>query len=286
LRYEDWETRDGYIFDARKGTQIHVDDRSEDGISPKLSLAYMPTETFTIRYSAAQAYRFPIVEELYSNESATTSIIVSDPSLEPEVGIFHNVTLDQQIEGGFVRLNLFYEKIEDTIYNQSGTVVDNGTNVDVSTFLAMDEVETSGVEFVYNQQQVLGSMFNVRFNATYTDATITKNAVNPEIEGNDMPRVPDWRANLIVAYPITDSFDINASFRYASDAYGDLDNGDTQDEVYGAIDSYFFVGAKANWQVADNANVSLGVDNLFDELAYVAHPWPSRTLFLEAQLSF
>lgn len=286
LRYEDWETKDGYIIDYRKGTSTYVDDRSEDGFSPKMSLAYMPTDAFTIRYSVAQAYRFPIVEELYSNESATTSIIVSDPRLEPEVGIFHNITLDQQIEGGFIRLNLFYDTVEDTIYNQSGTIIDNGTNVNISTFLAIDEVETSGVEFVYNQQQVFGTRFDVRFNASYTDAKITSNAVNPDIEGNDMPRVPDWRANLIVTYPFTENFDVNASLRYASDAFGDLDNGDTEDEVYGAIDSYLFVNARANWQVTDNARVSLGVDNLFDELAYVAHPWPSRTIFLEGRISF
>jgi iron complex outermembrane receptor protein len=286
LRYEDWETKDGYNIDYRSDTSTFVEDRSEDGLSPKFSLAYIPTDTFMVRYSVAKAYRFPIVEELYSNESATTSIIISNPSLQPEEGVFHNLSLEKMIDGGSVRLNLFYDKVDDTIYNQSGTIVDNGTNVNVSTFLAVDEVETAGVEFVFNQQQALDTKFHVRFNATYAHAEITKNSVNPDIEGNDMPRVPDWRANLIVAYPFTDSFDVNASLRYASNAYGDLDSGDTESEVYGAIDSYLFVNAKANWLVNDSASVSLGVDNLFDELAYVAHPWPSRTVYLEGRLQF
>ena len=286
LRYEDWEAKDGYIYNYRKGKQTELEDRSESGMSPKLSLAFMPTQDISLRYSVARAYRFPIVEELYSNVSATTSIVVSDPGLEPEDGIFHNLSLEAAIENGFVRLNLFHDTVEDTIYNQSGTIIDDGVNVNVSTFLAVDEVETTGVEFVYNQQRVLGSRFGLRFNTSYTDSEIVENTVNPDIEGNRMPRIPRWRANLIVSYPLTDAIDVNGSLRYASDAYGDLDNGDTENEVYGAIDEYLFVNARANWQLTDYASLSLGVDNIFDELAYVAHPWPSRTLFLEGKLRF
>jgi len=99
LRYEDWETKDGYITDYRKSIHTSVDNRSEDGYSPKFSLAYLPTDTLTVRYSLAKAYRFPIIEELYSNESATTSIIVSNPQLQAEEGVFHNLSVEQAIEG-------------------------------------------------------------------------------------------------------------------------------------------------------------------------------------------
>jgi len=280
LRYEDWKSSEGYLGDE------HFADRSETGLSPKLSLAFFPSDKFSLRFSMAKAHRFPIVEELFSNESRTTSVIVSDPSLEPEVGVHHNLTLDRKIIGGFVRLNLFYDQVEDTIYNQRGVIIDGGNNIDVSTFLAVDEVQTRGVEVVYNQAQVLGSKFNVRFNATYLDAEITKNSVNPEIEGNDMPRIPAWRANLILSYQLSESVDVNTNFRYASNSFGDLDNGDTEKEVYGAIDRYFFTSAKVNWMLSKQTRLSLGVDNLFNELAYVAHPWPSRTLYLEGKIHF
>lgn len=280
LRYEDWETSGGFF----NGTS--APDRSDSGASPKFSLAYTPNDDWSVRYSLARALRFPIAEELYRNEEATTSFIVSDASLAPEDGIFHNLTFDRQLDGGLLGVNLFYDLIDDTIYNQRGTINDGGTNVDVSTFLAIDEVETKGVELVYNQAQLLGSKASLRFNATYTDATITENVANVAIEGNEVPRVPEWRANLILSYPVAESVDLSTSFRYASDTFGDLDNGDTQDEVYGAIDSYLFVNARANWRVNEEATLSFGVDNLFDDLAYVAHPWPSRTLYLEGKYSF
>lgn len=101
-----------------------------------------------------------------------------------------------------------------------------------------------------------------------------------------MPRIPKWRANLILNYPATETVDLSTSFRYASDTYGDLDNGDTEDKVYGAIDEYFFVNLKGNWAINDKLNLSLGVDNVFDETAYVAHPWASRTYFLEARMNY
>jgi iron complex outermembrane receptor protein len=280
LRYEDWETNGGFY----NGNT--APNRSDTGSSPKFSLAYTPNDDWSLRYSVARALRFPISEELYRNEEATTSFIVSDASLAPEDGVFHNISIDRQIEGGLLRLNIFYDVIDDTIYNQSGIINDGGTNVRVSTFLAIDEVESKGIEFVVNQAQLWGTKVSLRFNTTYTDATITANTANPEIVGNELPRVPQWRANLIVNYPVSKAVDVSTSFRYASEPFGDLDNGDSQDQVYGAIDSYLFVGAKASWRVNDEASVSLGVDNLLDELSYVAHPWPSRTLYLEGKYSF
>ena len=283
VRYEDWETKDGFLGDSK------TEDRSETGTSPKFSIAYLPNKKVNFRYSLAKAYRFPIVEELYSNESSATNLVTSDPNLKPEVGIHHNITADYEFEGGLVRVNLFYDDIQDTIFNQTGVnpVPDaNGVNQSVTTFLAIDEVITQGVEFIYNQKNWLGSAIDVRLNASYTEAEITQNDVNPDIEGNDLPRIPNWKANLILSYPVSQSVDLNTSFRYASDAFGDLDNGDREDNVFGAIDSYFFVNAKANWEVNDNTTLSIGVDNIFDELAYVAHPWPSRTLFLEGKLNF
>ena len=280
LRYEDWSSSEGYLGEE------HYKDRSESGLSPKLSLAFLPSDELSLRFSIAKAHRFPIVEELFSNESRTSSVIVSDPSLEPEVGMHYNLTLNRQITDGFVRLNLFYDLVEDTIYNQRGVIIDGGNNIDVSTFLAVDEVRTRGVELVYNQAQVLGSKFNVRFNTTYLDAEITQNSVNPAIEGNDMPRIPAWRANLILSYQVSDTVSVNTNFRYASNSFGNLDNGDTEKAVYGAIDRYLFTSAKINWVQSKQTRLSLGVDNLFNELAYVAHPWPSRTLYLEAKIQF
>lgn len=280
VRYEDWQSKDGFL-----GGQYHQN-RDEDGLSPKFSLAYQATDSISIRYSAAKALRFPITEELYSNESRTSTIMVSDPSLAPEAGIHHNLSIEKLLDKGSFRINVFLDRVKDSIYNQRGSVIDGGTLINVSTFLAIDEVTTRGVELIYNQANILDSKFSLRFNSSYTHAEITANSVNRNIEGNNMPRIPTWRAKLILSYAVHPTINLNTSIRYASNSHGDLDNADNTSSVYGAIDSYLFVNAKANWHVNKNTDISLGVDNIFNKLAYVAHPWPSRTLYLEGRYHF
>lgn len=276
LRYEDWETTNGLF------NETVAPDRTESGLSPKLSIAYIPSDQWIIRYSAAKALRFPIAEELYRNEETATNASVSDASLVPEDGVFQNLSIERTIDGGFARVNLFHEIIDDAIFNQRGEV----DNVSISTFLSLDEIEVKGIEFIYHQNDLFGTKLSSRFNTTYTDAVINRNASNTAYESNELPRIPEYRANLILSYPVTESLDISASFRYASDAFGDLDNTDTEDGVFGAIDDYMFVNAKANWRINESASVSFGVDNIFDDLAYIVHPWPSRTVYLEGKYSF
>lgn len=145
---------------------------------------------------------------------------------------------------------------------------------------------TSGPEFIYNQNSVFNSLFDVRFNLTYTDAEITENALNPEIENENFPRIPDWRSNLLVTYRYNHAVNLNTSVRYASNSYNELDNSDRASNVFGAQDEFLFVNLKANWKVTEYAKIGAGIDNVFNEEAYVFHPWPSRTLFLEGRYTF
>jgi iron complex outermembrane receptor protein len=280
LRWEDWQTSKGFYNDTV------AEDRSDSGVSPKLSLAWMPNQQWKVRYSAAKALRFPIAEELYRNEQATTSIVVSDPTLAPEEGVFHNLTFETLTSDGLMRFNLFHDTVEDAIYYQRGTINDGGTQVSVNTFLAIDQVQTQGVEWILNQNNLFDSNLSMKFNLAYTDATIEANQANPAIEGNKMPRIPEWRANMLLSYALSKDINLNLSARYSSKSFGQLDNSDTTRNVYGAIDNFLFVNLTANWQITEQVRLSAGIDNLFDELAYVAHPYPMRTLFLQARYVF
>ena len=270
LRYEDWQTEKGFLG----GTESEA--RSKGGWSPKLSLAWMPNDELEVRYSAAKALRFPVIEELYVNvvDGSGTSMI-SDPTLEPEDGVFHNLSFASNTENSSKRLNIFHEVIEDVIFNQRAS---NG----VSTFLPVGEVTTTGVELIWEQRQFMNTRLDIRHNLTYTDAEITDNVFNPSYVGNDFPRTAKWRSNLILSYQWRDDFNAAMNMRYASDSFGSLNNTDTVDNVFGAQDGFLMVGLKANWQLSKSLKLSAAVDNLFDEQAYVYHPWPGRTFHLKA----
>lgn len=278
VRYEDWETSGGANGDDVFGR------RDEKEVSPKFSLAYFPTNDITVRYSLARAVRFPLVEELYRNESTGDRQFISDADLEPEDGIHHNLSFEKTFEQGSVRLNVFHEQVDDVIFTFSGELANNAGTV--TTTLPVDEVTTTGAEFIYNQNRIFNSPFDLSFNVTYTDAQITENDLNPDIEDNEFPRIPEWRSNLLLTYNYSDALNFNTSIRYASDTYGQLDNSDRAENVFGAQDEYLFVNLKANWHVTEDARIGLGIDNVFNEEAYVFHPWPSRTFFMEGRYTF
>lgn len=276
VRQESWKSKNGYF-----GDQQHID-RSESRTSPKLSLGYQSPQQWQVRYSVAKAFRFPIVEELFQNERRTQGTSIANANLEPEDGFHQNLMFQQDMDNGYWRINYFTEQIDDVIFAQT-TIVDNRS---IRTFIPIDTVDTDGIEFAFNRFDLLDEKLDVRFNLAYIDSTIKRNSANPSLEGKVFPRMPEWRSNLLLTYHLTESLDIGGSIRYASNSFGDLDNADTERGVYGGQDGYTFFNIKSNYQLNENTTLSFGVDNITDEVAFVHHPWPQRTIYVEAALDF
>jgi iron complex outermembrane receptor protein len=283
-RYERWDSSDGYFTERIAPTVlVPVEENSSNQFSPKFSLGYVPAEDWLVRYSLARAYRFPIVEELFAQSASYSSQIEARPDLKPENGLHHNLMLEKQFETGYVRVNLFTETIRDAIESQSNLLAGGGS---ITTFSAIDEVETDGIEFIFNRYAVLVPELDIRFNIAYTKSTIVDNSTaegpNPaaSIEGNDYPRMPRWRSNLMATYHVTDRWDVSGNVQYADKSFGRLDNTDTAESVMGAQDGYTRIGVKTTYALSGQIKLGLGIDNLTDETSFVAHPWPGRTLYL------
>jgi iron complex outermembrane recepter protein len=283
-RQEFWNSRDGFLHNFRSNDIQDHANRSESRFSPKFSFGYTPDDDWLFRYSIAKAYRFPIVEELFAYESNTVGTALADVTLEPENGLHHNLMFQRNLgdSNGYVRLNLIYEDIDNVIFSQNVTV----NNESIRTFVPISEVTTKGAEFVFTQKNLLDSNLDLRFNLTLMDSEITRNVFNTSIEGNDFPRLPTWRGNVVATYHITDKWDVGGGIRFASKGFQQLDNSDIASETYGVMDKYTFVNLKTNYQYNEHVRVSLAVDNLFNDLAYVNHPYPLRTVFVEAALDF
>ncbi|VUD63816.1 Vitamin B12 transporter BtuB [Thalassocella blandensis] len=277
VRFERWRSVDGFFSDEEHA------DRQEHAISPKYSLTYTTEHAHYVRYSYAQAYRFPIVEELFQNQETARQQSIANLDLQAEFGRHHNLTLHHALEQGYMRINLFYETIDDAIDAQS-KIIDN---VSVRTFLPIDEVETSGIEWAFVQQNVFAFPLDIQANVTYAKSKIIANAGGDQsFVGKDFPRMPRWRANFLATYHIQEKWDIGGGIRYASNSYGDADNADSAHNVFGAMDDYTFVNLKTRYTIKPYLTVSAGIDNLTNSIAYVHHPWPGRTIFLETALNF
>jgi iron complex outermembrane receptor protein len=273
VRYDDWEGENGYVGATNSA------DRSENGVSTKASIAYAISNNQSVRYSVAEALRFPVIEEVFVNNASVRGGSVADASISPEDGVFHNLSYQRSFDHGSFTINLFHEDVEDTIFNQTSVL--SG----VTTFLPIDRVKTDGAELVVALEEFAGLPLDLRFNTTYTDAKIVENRNNPAFIGRDFPRIPEWRANLIVDYQVSGELSLGGSLRHASDTFGELDNSDTVNDTFGAHTKFTFVGVKANWQITPELNISAGIDNLFDQKAYVFHPWPGQTFHLNLKYS-
>ncbi|MDH5368790.1 MAG: TonB-dependent receptor [Gammaproteobacteria bacterium] len=281
-RYERWMTMNGKNYNYGLATYIDVDTRTETGFSPKFSLGHKLNKNWKTRYSIAKAYRFPILEELYHNEQKTTGTTIANEKLKPEDGLHHNLMFEKQLVKGFMRFNLFQETIKNVIYYQTDTTA----TPTVTTYLPIDEVETQGAEFVVQQNRIAGGNTDVSFNMTWLDSVITKNSADTSIEGNVMARMPKWRANLLLTQHLSDNWNVSGGMRYSSDSYGNLDNSDTAQNVMGAIDGYAFFDVKTTYKIGKHSKIMAGIDNLTNETAFVAHPWPQRTFYLQGSLHF
>jgi iron complex outermembrane recepter protein len=92
--------------------------------------------------------------------------------------------------------------------------------------------------------------------------------------------MPRWRGNLMATYHVSDRWDVSANLQYADKSFGRLQNDDTAENVMGAQDGYTRVGVKTTYDLSENVAVSFGIDNLSNQVSYVAHPWPGRSYYL------
>ena len=287
IRWESFSSDNGYFSDDDAATPafdlVSVPSSSRKELSPKFSVAYQPAENWRLAYALGQAYRFPIVEELFSQYSAYNAISVANPELQPENGLHHNFMIERQIDSGVLRVNIFQETIKDVVESQSENLPGG---LSVRTFIPIDETQTQGVEFIANLDDIVIEGLDVRFNMVYTDSEIVKNRPDPSIEGNVYPRMPEWRGNLLMTYHLSSQWDAGLNYQYASDSFGRNDNTDREDGVYGAQDGFSRLGFKTTYNFTSGVALGLGVDNISNEVAYVAHPWPGRTIYANLSYDF
>lgn len=277
----------GRPFDGNKsldaGARVTADlaDRKEDHLSPKFAVIFKPTEDWSVRFSAAWAYRFPTIGELFQEKISDGGILSkSNSSLKSEKAFSKDLTFLKNLgNGGRVRLSFYEELVEDVIWSQTDylTLIKNYQN--------MDEVRTRGIEFAFNKDGFLLDNLDLRYSVAFTDSKIVRNNAVPDSEGKQFLRVPKWRTKLLVSYYPVEDFTWTVGGRYASRAYNDIDNSDTQGG-YGGVDDYLVFDTKISYEFLNNWIASLAVDNITDELYFISHPYARRTWFAELKYNY
>lgn len=282
-RYENWRAYDGGLArlgNAAQRVQNEYAARSADALTPSLSAQYRFADGTTAQLGLAMAQRFPTVSELFQGSldgDGSFNPDSFDPRLKAERSRDANLLLARGF--GPVRLtgSLFYQRVHDAIFSFYGF---NQNGVSTSSFKNIDLTRQYGVELIAESRDWLLPGLDIDANAAWTDSRTLRNEAAPAAEGVQFPRIPRWRANASLRYALAPDLQGSAGVRYASrpntDLFG-LQRGDT----FGFTSELFALDLRLNWQASREVRVSVGVDNLTSDRAWVYHPYPQRTWLLE-----
>ncbi|MBT2187826.1 TonB-dependent receptor [Sphingobium sp. H33] len=287
LRYDRWRAFNGGIGARSAGRRVDVAyaDRADDSISPKLSLQGKLPGEIDLQLSFGTATRFPTVGELFQGRFDEISQSIDpqsfDPNLRPEKSKDANLILVRRFGRLRATTSLFWQDIDDAIFsfsglNQFGTVVTSYKNV--------DRVRQIGAEFIVELKDIAPGL-DIDANLAWTDAQTLRNKANPAAEGVQFPRIPRWRANGNIRWHVAQPVKLSLGWRFATRPNSDL-FGLVRGDAYGFQSEYAFVDTRASFALNKTIELSLGVDNLFNDQAYVSHPLPQRTFVADIKARF
>ena len=294
-RLERWNSTQGVYQSIPSGqtslVNQYLPDRQASGFSPKFSLGFSPNR-MQFRYSLGEAYRFPMVAELFDNSNSLSgAATVGNATLKPENGLHQNILSEYNFNNGFVRLNLFHEEVKNAIYSSYISNSALGNNINPSAYTSslsnIGEVKINGIDLTVNQNQLFNSNFDAKIDSTILNSQITQNYNDPNYVGKSFPLLPNFRANGLGTYHFTKDIDTSVGIRYQSKMYSQLDNKDQNLPYYAAFNSSVFVDLKSTYHFNDKkGHISAGIDNVNDYRAYYNHPLPLRSFFMQVGYKF
>jgi len=280
-RIDRWRAHDGRIGRATAAGPVFQSyaDRTETALNPTVGASLALGPDTRLQLSLATATRFPTVGELFQGRldgNGQFDPDSFDPDLKAEKSRDANLLIRQEI--GTVRLtgSLFWQRVQDAIFSQQGF---NQFGVITSSFKNIDVVRQWGLEGIVEAVDILPGL-DLEANVAWIDAETLRNRPNPAAEGVRFPRIPRWRANGNLRWRFAPDWLLATGVRYASRPNSDLE-GRMRGDAFGYTSEFLILDAKVSWELTGGARLSLGVDNLTNDRAWVFHPYPQRTYSAE-----
>ncbi len=201
--------------------------------SARVALSWRIQPDLILRASASNGFRAPTLYQLTS--------VYGDATFQPETSTSFDLGLEKQFGAGFVKATLFHTNIDNQIFFDGGsTRCTSGFGCyEVQDFTSKG-VELSGAYDITDRVTLTG-------NYTYTDAQ--------DATGAQALRVPKHDFELGLDAAITDRLTMGVSLNHVAD----------RTDTVGAVPDYTVVNLGATYDLNDNAQVYLRVENLTDE---------------------
>ncbi|WP_215761896.1 TonB-dependent receptor [Acetobacter sp. P1H12_c] len=275
-RMEFWRAFGGYNLAGGVGKA--QPNRSDSHFSPKATLAWDIDPHWLAKLSFGEAWRFPIVGELYQIVSTGTTYAIPNANLTPERVLSGEAVIEHHTENSLVRLSLFQENTRNAMISQMNLL----DSVFVTTVQNVRQVRKRGVEFVAQERNLFGGRLDVSNSVTFLDSRILSDpgyasSTGATVVGHHVPYDPKWRDTLQATWHATQRLDLTAALRYQSMSYSTIENSDRVSHVYGAFDSFLVADLHAHYRFNRYLTGDLGVDNVNNDRYFLYHPFMMRT---------
>ncbi len=237
-------------------------------LSPALGLTYNPTSNLTLYGSYNESFRAPTAAELTCADPEDPcnlpNSFVADPPLDPVIGRTYEVGARGSIsQFGNIGWNvgIFRTSLKDDLLFT--TTRSSGAGF----FQNVDETRRQGVELGLTG---LSSRFGWFMNYSFIDATFESDerlasVVEPNgvfvKSGDELPAIPRHNVKAGVNFAATNKLNAGATMTYASSTYMRGDESNDLSKVSG----YTVFNMNARYEVTDNVQMWLKVDNVFDK---------------------
>jgi iron complex outermembrane receptor protein len=279
LRYEDWRASAGSNFSASPALNVSQPRISASTLSPKATLAWQISDSWKMTGSWGIAYRMPTVTELYQAITTGTVLTVPNPNLKPERASSYELAAERRTGNSLIRLSLFEEDIGNALLSQSAPLLPGSPSL-FSFVQNVDRTRARGVEFLIDQYDAFVPGLELMGSLTAVDARITADSAFGAAVDKFLPQVPKLKANAMATYRLDDwAFTLGA--RYSDRSFGTIDNSDPISQTYQGFAGYFVVDARVRYNIDENWNLSVGVDNLNNDKYFLFHPFPQRTFVMQ-----
>lgn len=279
VRYEDWRAYAGSNVSSSPALNVTQPRMSASTLSPKASLAWAVSDVWTVTGSWGVAYRMPTVTELYQAITTGTTLTVPNPNLRPERASSYELAAERRSGNSRLRLSVFEEDITSALLSQAAPLV-AGSPTLFSFVQNVDRTQVRGIELVADQYDAFIPGLELMGSLTAADGRIRQDSAFAAAVGKFLPGVPKLKANAMTTYRLQDwAFTLGA--RYSDRSFGTIDNSDPISQTYQGFAGYFVADARVKYNVNENWNISLGVDNLNNDKYFLFHPFPQRTFVME-----
>ncbi len=219
------------------------DNKNVIAISPKLGLAFNPTDKLTIFGNVSKGFNPPLISQLFIGSSYSG---LANANLKPEYLTNYEIGVRGEIASKIIyQVSLFMMDFNDQIATEIDTLISTRTPVYKNIGKTRHKGIEMSVEYRINKQ--IKSFVSY----SYLDATFIDYS---DFTGNQLTKTPHNKANAGISYAF--DFGLTASFDFVYVSKFFMDN-----ENVNEYDGYALLNAKLQYHRKD-WNLGFGVENL------------------------